>query len=71
MLEEYESLVGLIFACPMGDELDECMLKNIRTLPILKRIEVFESFSNDEKHELINQHKKCLSVREQQISSSN
>ena len=64
MLEEYKSIVGLIFSCTMGVELETCPFQSIRSLPLANRLDVLEELSEEEKDKLIMLHRKCLNCRD-------
>lgn len=55
---------GLIFNCPMGEEVDECKYRKIRKLPIKERLSYFNAMTEYEFNLLVNFHQNCLSVRE-------
>jgi len=60
----YINYYGLIFNCPVGNDLDGCIYKNIRQYSMKERILYYNSLTDTEKKILIEKHKKCLSVRE-------
>lgn len=57
-------MIGLIFGCPMGEELDDCPLKKLRELPFHERIEAYEKMSQKERDEIQLHHEECLARRE-------
>jgi hypothetical protein len=61
---------GLIFYCPMVNEEEDCVFKNIRKLPLNKRLSYINVLTEAEKKTLIDKHRKCLMVREKKVPFS-
>lgn len=55
---------GLIFKCPVGEEVSRCEFRKIRELPIKDRLTYFNALTEKEFEMLIKFHQRCLSVRE-------
>jgi hypothetical protein len=55
---------GLIFNCPVENELNSCVYSKIRVLPLKERITYYNALTEDEKKILIEKHQCCLAVRE-------
>lgn len=64
MKGQNEDYYGLIFNCPVGEEVDDCKYGKIRRLPIKERFSYFNDMTENEIGLLINYHLCCLSVRE-------
>ncbi len=64
------SFYGLIFDCPMGNELRDCAFKDIRKMNLHDRINFLNSMSDEQKSEIIKRHKHCLSCRENKVPFS-
>lgn len=64
MAKSYTNYYGLIFNCPVGNELINCDLKKVRQLKTKDRLAYYEAMTETEKDALIEKHQKCLSVRE-------
>lgn len=55
---------GLLFGCPVGNEMRTCCFKEIRKYPLTEKINFYELMTEPEKLELIGKHRHCLSVRD-------
>lgn len=55
---------GLIFICPLENELENCVYKKLRLLTAKERLNYYDALTEDEKLELLKQHQNCLLVRE-------
>lgn len=64
MAKSYTNYYGLIFNCPVGNELINCDFKKVRQLKTKDRLAYYEAMAKPEKDALIEKHQKCLSVRE-------
>ena len=64
MAKSYTNYYGLIFNCPVGNELVDCDFKPIRQLQTKERITYYNALTEKEKDSLIGKHQQCLSVRE-------
>ena len=58
---------GLIFGCPLKNENHNCPFKSIRQLPVDKRIDFVNKLDKPEKWNLIQEHSKCLYLRESEV----
>jgi hypothetical protein len=57
-------MIGLIFGCPVGEEMEDCPLRTLRKLPFNERIREYERLSAKEKDKIQLHHDKCLARRE-------
>lgn len=64
MAKCYTNYYGLIFNCPVGNEAMNCDYKEIRQLKTKERLAYYKALPEYEKDKLIENHQKCLSVRE-------
>lgn len=64
MVQEYKSLIGLIFFCTMGTELSTCPFLQIRSMPLSQRLELLETLPEEEKDRLVKLHRECLNCRD-------
>ncbi len=64
MINCYENYYGLIFNCPVGNNLIRCEYKAIRKLSLKERLTYYNALTEEEKDNLIEKHQKCLSGRE-------
>ncbi len=64
MAKCYTNYYGLIFNCPVGNEAINCDYKEIRQLKTKERLAYYNALPEYEKDKLIENHQKCLSVRE-------
>ncbi len=55
---------GLMIDCPMGEATDDCPARDLRTMPIEKRLIVVDSMTPQQIEEVIVFHKQCLKKRE-------
>ncbi len=55
---------GLAIDCPLGMEVDTCPAKELRRLPVKKRLQVVNRMTEDELDALIEHHNECLARRE-------
>jgi len=60
----YTNFYGLIFNCPVGNEVESCIFKKIRLLSLKERINYYNALTEEEKMSLIEKHHNCLSCRE-------
>jgi hypothetical protein len=60
----YSDYYGLLFNCPFDKELELCALKNMRLHTTKERFIYYEALTITERKALINQHHKCLLIRE-------
>ena len=54
-------VTGLLFDCPFGKELDECLTKETRSLPVSGRIELVKSMEPHQVDLIIANHRECMS----------
>lgn len=64
MKSQNEGYYGLIFSCPVGEDVEGCKYRKIRKLPLKERISYFNAMTEHEITRLINYHHACISVRE-------
>ncbi|MFY9153981.1 MAG: hypothetical protein WAO52_18315 [Prolixibacteraceae bacterium] len=64
MENSYTNFYGLIFTCPLENEVQSCVYKNLRLLATKERLNYYDAMTEDEKAKLLKLHQKCLSVRE-------
>jgi len=64
MAKCYTNYYGLIFNCPVGNEAISCDYKEIRQLKTKERLAYYNALPEYEKDKLIENHQKCLSIRE-------
>ena len=57
-------IIGLLFDCPFGKALDECPIKEARSLPVSGRMELVRSMEPHQIDLIIAHHQECLSERE-------
>jgi len=62
-------LFGLIFECPLKNELSVCPLNEIRTLPIRERIIFVNNLSDTEKRKILNSHEICIEKRQASLKN--
>jgi len=55
---------GLLIDCPMGTAADDCPARDLRTMPIEKRLIVVDTMTSQQVEEVIVFHKQCLQKRE-------
>ena len=55
---------GLTIDCPMGTATDDCPARDLRTLPIAKRLITVDAMTPEQVEEVIVFHKECLKKRE-------
>ncbi len=55
---------GLMIDCPMGKALDDCPARDVRTMPVEKRLIVVDEMTPEQIEEVIVYHRQCLSKRE-------
>jgi len=55
---------GLMIDCPMGTATDDCPARDLRTMPIEKRLIVVDTMTPQQIEEVIVYHKQCLKERE-------
>ena len=61
-------LFGVVRACPLGKDLENCPLKKIRKMPISEQFKFIQQLPEDKVNQLIQHHKKCLYKREKEHS---
>ena len=54
---------GLMIDCPLGTPVDDCPARDLRTLPIGKRMIAVDTMTPEQVEEVIVHHKKCLKER--------
>jgi len=64
MVKNYTNYYGLVFNCPVGNELKSCDFKPIRQLNTKERLTYYNALTEHEKSTLIEKHQRCLNVRE-------
>jgi hypothetical protein len=64
MGKSFTNYYGLIFGCPVGNELAGCGFKKIRQHQIKERLVYYNTMAESKKMILIEAHQHCLSVRE-------
>ena len=64
MYKNNSLLYGLVFECPLINELDSCPFKNIRTKPIRERWYFINNMTEPEKEKILNYHEKCFDNRQ-------
>ena len=64
MAKCYTNYYGLIFNCPVGNEVINCDFKKIRQLKTKERLVYYDALTEQEKNTLIRRHLQCISVRE-------
>jgi len=64
MAKNYATYYGLVFNCPVGNELNHCDFKPIRQLRTKERLAYYNALTEHEKSTLIEKHQRCLNVRE-------
>ncbi len=55
---------GLLFECPLTEELDTCIFKNIRKMNLKDRVEMWRNLSDQDRNQYINAHHVCIYQRE-------
>ncbi|MDP6543028.1 MAG: hypothetical protein QGH60_03500 [Phycisphaerae bacterium] len=55
---------GLLIECPMGTAADNCPARDLRTMPIPKRLIAVDSMTDEQVEEVVVFHKQCLKRRE-------
>lgn len=56
--------LGLIFDCPIGNELPNCSFSHIRKGKTRERLTHYESLTNKERDFMVEHHQHCISRRE-------
>ena len=65
MDREKTRLLGLLFKCPMNEEVSECPLKKIRLMPsLVERLKLTDKWTPSKISSLLNHHSQCLRNRE-------
>jgi hypothetical protein len=54
----------LLISCPMGMALNNCLTRNLRKLPLEKRLNFIEELETDEIDFLLKNHSECRLKRE-------
>ena len=57
-------ICGLIFACPMGNEAENCPFRSIRKLPVETRLSLLERLPRLDQEVLFMHHRKCLDTKD-------
>ena len=70
MAEDSSYYYGLVFGCPMREELETCAYKRIRKLSLAERIKYINSLNKLDRAALVNQHKRCIRQREDKVPFS-
>ena len=70
MIDEYSYYYGLVFNCPMQEEVETCAYKDIRALNLSERIEHINSLTSYDRAVLIQKHKDCICQRENKVPFS-
>ena len=55
---------GLLVDCPLGEALDACPARDLRSLPIKTRLKLVRDMTEDEVNQVIAHHEACLMKRE-------
>lgn len=55
---------GLLIACPLGQALDDCPARELRGIPLKKRLGLVKEMSGATIDQLIAHHRACLAKRE-------
>ncbi len=55
---------GLLFDCPIKEEVQYCPFNELRQLDLKERFEVWKKFSENERNKLISLHHVCIYERE-------
>jgi len=64
-LEQKETWVkGLLIDCPMGQALDDCPARDLREIPLRKRIGLVKGMDEVTIDQIIAHHRACLAKRE-------
>jgi len=61
---------ALAMRCPIGQALPGCAFAGLRTMPIRERILAIEGTSEPEMDKILDQHRRCLKVREREVEES-
>jgi len=56
---------GLLFDCPIKEQLENCAFVKLRKLELKERFEAWKQLSKNEREQLINRHHICIYDREQ------
>lgn len=70
MTEDSSYYYGLVFGCPMREELETCAYKNIRKLSLADRIKYINSLKKYDRAVLVKKHKNCIRLRENKVPFS-
>lgn len=58
---------GLVFGCPLGEEVSDCPLKEIRQIEDVEaRLDTFWSLTNEERMRIEAHHRQCITRRERE-----
>lgn len=55
---------GLLIQCPMGAAMDDCPMRDLRSLPIARQLITVDTMKPEQVEEVIVHHKQCLKKRE-------
>jgi hypothetical protein len=55
---------GLLIECPMGEAMDDCPVRDLRSLPIEKQLITVDGMTPEKVQEVVVHHKQCLKKRE-------
>ncbi len=63
---EYKKILlkELLFGCPKGLALNSCLTREMRKLPLGKRVRIVDELEKDEIDFIIKSHRKCRLERE-------
>jgi hypothetical protein len=63
---QYKKILAkqLVFSCPMGMALNNCLTRNLRKLPLKERLNIIEELGSDEIDFLLTNHRDCRQKRE-------
>lgn len=65
---EYKKILinDLLFCCPQGSALSNCLTRELRKLPLEKRMKIVNELENEEIDFIIKHHRKCRLSRERE-----
>lgn len=65
---EYKKILinELVFGCPKGSALSNCLTRELRKLPLEKRIKIVNNLENEEIDFIIKNHRECRLSRERE-----
>ncbi len=56
---------GLLFDCPLKEQLSGCPFSDLRKHELKERLDVWKNLSEEERNRLVNSHHICIYEREQ------